>query len=97
MKAAKIILVVLFTAALVQGAKLGYSYFLPQIIPLCHGYKPGIYDLIGIVMILLFLYALRYRGRRRRRGRRRTKASYPYDQVSRQDMTNTYGRRNRYQ
>ena len=80
MKAVKIILVVVFTAALIQGAKLGYSYFLPQVIPLCHGYRPGIYDLIGIVMIILFIFLFIRTGKRKRRSKGRN----PYSQRNRQ-------------
>lgn len=66
MKVAKIVVVLFVACALVNSAKLGYRYFLPQVIPLCSNWRPGIYDLAGIVMIIAFLYALTRIGRRKR-------------------------------
>ena len=92
MKTAKIVLVIVFAAAIISGAKLGYSYFLPRVIPLCSGYKPGIYDLAGIVMIILFLYALC----KRRRKKDQPPDNHYYNQMHRQDRTDSYGQNRNY-
>lgn len=92
MKAAKIVLVVVFAAALIQSAKLGYRYFLPEVIPCCHGSDVTIYDIVGIVFIALFIYLFVHIGRRggRSKGYRRLDSRY------RQHKSDTYDYNRRY-
>ena len=92
MKTAKIILVIVFFSALISGAKLGFTYFLPQVIPFFSGYRPGIYDAVGIVMIILFLYALC----KRRRKKDKPTDNHYYDQMYKQNRTDNYNPNNNY-
>ena len=93
MKAAKIVLVLVLSAALIHNAKIGYRYFLPQTLPFCGGLRPSIYDLIGILMIILFVYLLR----RMSRQKRRSNDGDIYNQLHRQSKTDSdiYGNRYR--
>lgn len=57
MKAVKITLTVLFWAVLTNAVRSG-DYPLPRVLPFCAGYKPGPYDLAGLLVIALFLRLL---------------------------------------
>ena len=65
MKAVKIVLVVLLIAALANWIRDGKSFSLLESLPIIGGYEPGIYDVGGIVMVLIALWGV---DRIRRRG-----------------------------
>jgi hypothetical protein len=65
MKAAKIALVIVVWAVLTNAVRMGDTRPLPQFLPLCGGKPPGLYDLAGIAVIIVFLRFLLTRPRDR--------------------------------
>jgi len=91
MKAAKIVLVVVFFAAMVNSARLDYRYFLPQVIPGCHGSNLSKYDIVGIVLVVNFIYLFMRIGKRSGQ----SKSNKPYDHTDKQNTTDIYSNRYR--
>ena len=76
MKAAKVVLIVLFCAVLINWIRGGQDFHLVQVLPFLGGHKPGIYDAAGLVMLLVLLpWGLR---RLRRRGEEPEVAEDPW-------------------
>ncbi|MFC1604018.1 hypothetical protein ACFL5F_03230 [Planctomycetota bacterium] len=92
MKAAKIVLVVIFSAALIRAARLGDIYPLPHALPLLGGKRPGLYDILGVLLVIAFLYAFSRIGRRKRYSRKHNSSS----QVRKRYGKNSDINRNRY-
>jgi hypothetical protein len=75
MKAAKIVLVVVFSAALIRAARLGDIYPLPQALPLLGGKRPGLYDILGVLLVIAFLFAFSRIGRKKLYFKKRDRSS----------------------
>lgn len=58
MKAAKIILVVLGIAALINFIRAGAHFSLPRVLPFAGGFPPSFYDVAAIALILLLFWGL---------------------------------------
>ena len=53
------ILTILLIAGLANWVRQGDSFHIARALPFCSGRPPGLYDLAGIVMILILLAGLR--------------------------------------
>ena len=59
MKTVALILTVLTIAGLANWARQGDTFHIAKVLPFCSGRAPGIYDLAGIVMIVILARGLR--------------------------------------
>lgn len=67
MKAAKVVLILILIAVLINAVRLGDDFPLPYVFPGLGGMPPSQYDLAGIAMILITLWGLaRLRQNRRK-------------------------------
>jgi len=59
MKTTAVILTVLLIAGIANWARQGDAFHIAQALPFCSGRPPGIYDLAGIVVIVILIRGLR--------------------------------------
>ena len=59
MRTVALILIVLLIAGLANWVRQGDAFHIARALPFCSGRPPGIYDLAGIVMIVILLAGLR--------------------------------------
>ena len=71
MKAVKIALIIVFISLLIAWVRGGADMPIQQVFPLLGGHRPDIYDLAGIVMLLITCWGLKrlHRTQRNRSGR----------------------------
>lgn len=65
MKATKIVMTVVIALVLIRYASLGFGFKLPMILPFMGGSRPAIYEIGGVVIILITIWGLRRLGRHR--------------------------------
>lgn len=59
MKCFKVILVLIICFALINFVRGDFSDFpLPRILPWCSGYRPGIYDIAAVVLIIELIWGI---------------------------------------
>ena len=58
MKCFKVILVLIICFALINFVRDGSDFALPRILPWCSGYRPGIYDLAAVVLLILLAWGI---------------------------------------
>lgn len=59
MRTVALILTVLLIAGLTNWVRQGDTFHIAKVLPFCSGRMPGIYDLAGIVLIVILIRGLR--------------------------------------
>ena len=58
MKFFKVFLTLIICCAIINFVRSGSDFALPRILPWCSGYRPGIYDLAAVVLLIELIWGI---------------------------------------